>query len=132
MLGSNEIIRCLESSVCNKSENSQETQGRRISCVFIDSGWLASHYGHHLANLCNLLDIKLVAIKPTGSLPDLVTTKFKPVKKVIPFVNHTISISLRLIYLFFPLKFRKYSTTAYLTVMLKKLQLLLDFFIKIL
>ncbi|CAI2734537.1 unnamed protein product [Schistosoma spindalis] len=81
-LGSNEIIRCLESSVCNKSENSQETQGKRISCVFVDSGWLTSHYGHHLANLCTLLDIRLLAIKPTGSLPELVTTKFKPVKKL--------------------------------------------------
>lgn len=82
LLGSNEIIRCLESSVCNRNGNNQETQGKKISCVFIDSGWLASHYGHHLANLCTLLDIRLVAIKPTGSLPELVTTKFKPVKKL--------------------------------------------------
>ncbi|KAK4475958.1 hypothetical protein MN116_001196 [Schistosoma mekongi] len=85
LLGSNEIIRCLESSACSKNESRKETQGKRISFVFVDFGWLASHYGHHLANLCKLLNIRLVAIKPTGSLPELVTTKLRPMKKLVVF-----------------------------------------------
>ncbi|CAH8574187.1 unnamed protein product [Schistosoma turkestanicum] len=80
LMGANEIIRCLENSVHNK--NNRDTQEKRISCVFVDSGWLTSQYGHHLANLCTLLDIRIVAVKPTGSLPELVTTKFKPIKKL--------------------------------------------------
>ncbi|TNN06111.1 Aminoacylase-1 [Schistosoma japonicum] len=84
-LGSNEIIRCLESSVCSKSGSNNEAQEKRISFVFVDFGWLASHYGHHLTNLCKLLNIRLVAIKPTGSLPELVTTKLRPIKKLVVF-----------------------------------------------
>ncbi|CAH8873507.1 unnamed protein product [Trichobilharzia szidati] len=83
LLGSNEIIRRLE-NYSRSVENSQ-IDGKKISCVFIDSGWLQSQYVHHLVNLCDLLNIRLISVKPSGCLPELVTTKLKEVKKLAVF-----------------------------------------------
>ncbi|VDQ03923.1 unnamed protein product [Trichobilharzia regenti] len=85
LFGSNEIIRRLENY--SQSGANSQIDGKKIFCVFIDSGWLQSQYVHHLVNLCDLLNIRLISVRPSGCLPELVTTKLKEVKKVCVSVN---------------------------------------------
>lgn len=82
LFGVNHIMRHLEQST---SSSYKSDKLFHLSCLMLDSGWINSPVGHHLAQLCGNLDIPLVVVKPPGKLRDLVSTKFRPLQKLIAF-----------------------------------------------
>ncbi|VDP91711.1 unnamed protein product [Echinostoma caproni] len=55
----------------------------QICCVLLDSGWLKSQLGHHVAHLCSIYGVRLIVLRPVQTLAKLMSTDLHTISRCI-------------------------------------------------